>query len=144
MIYMDVIVLFDYCLSDIGVFVMIRRPPRSTLTVTLFPYPTPFGSGDAPGDRRTTGGGRPLRGRAGRRDPHPAAGCTDRGAIAPGPGTDGGRGPEAHRSEEHTAELQPLMRISYAVFCLTKNNHITRLESHQLSLREGQTPKHAS
>src|SRR3546814_15647815 len=79
---------------------MIRRPPRSTPTDTLFPYTTLFRSGrDAPG----TGCRRRLQ------CPPPPA----RGAAA-----QAGRG---RRSEEHTSELQSLMRISYAVFCLKKN-----------------------
>src|SRR3546814_4651753 len=91
---------------------MIRRPPRSTRTDTLFPYTTLFRSvitlprrdqpaapsGDAKIDRITSV------------DPRfdPAefvAGAT------------------AARSEEHTSELQSLMRISYAVFCLKKKKH---------------------
>src|SRR3546814_11110673 len=76
-------------------FLMIRRPPRSTRTDTLFPYTTLFRS-----DRR---GGGVARGN----EPHFA-----RHMIA-------GRDDDP-RSEEHTSELQSLMRISYAVFCLTK------------------------
>src|SRR3546814_6150391 len=68
---------------------MIRRPPRSTRTDTLFPYTTLFRS-----TRSTARCWRAHR-RATRRAPRP-------------------------RSEEHTSELQSLMRISYAVFCLKK------------------------
>src|SRR3546814_7371405 len=74
---------------------MIRRPPRSTRTDTLFPYTTLFRS------RRLRAGGlqaRRQRAFQNRRDERR------------------GRG----RSEEHTSELQSLMRISYAVFCLKK------------------------
>src|SRR3546814_9261104 len=90
---------------------MLRRPPRSTRTDTLFPYTTLFRSDDVrrrrranhagvyrhvrPGARRGVAAGDQLR-------PH-AVGCKD-----------------LPRSEEHTSELQSLMRISYAVFCLTK------------------------
>src|SRR3546814_2980636 len=87
---------------------MIRRPPRSTRTDTLFPYTTLFRSqaplrgGVAPA---------PLR----RRPPH--HGSRARG----GPAHDAAAG---HRSEEHTSELQSLMRTSYAVFCLKKKTHI--------------------
>src|SRR3546814_4897514 len=74
---------------------MIRRPPRSTRTDTLFPYTTLFRSGAR----------NPPRCPA----PHPPAA---RAARRP------------QRSEEHTSELQSLMRISYAVFCLKKKkNH---------------------
>src|SRR3546814_3599808 len=88
---------------------MIRRPPRSTRTDTLFPYTTLFRSvgprdisnGPRPRDRRARYRGRRAReevqgGRPGRRRLH------------------------GRRSEEHTSELQSLMRISYAVFCLKK------------------------
>src|SRR3546814_3341357 len=76
-------------------FLMIRRPPRSTRTDTLFPYTTLFRS--LVGDRRR----RAARGRGAGR---------------------GGAGLGA-KSEEHTSELQSLMRISYAVFCLKNKKH---------------------
>src|SRR3546814_4221279 len=75
-------------------FLMIRRPPRSTRTDTLFPYTTLFRS-----DARPLAESCCLR--AGR-----SRGCRWRGRQC--------------RSEEHTSELQSLMRISYAVFCLKK------------------------
>src|SRR3546814_2874353 len=92
-------------------FLMIRRPPRSTRTDTLFPYTTLF--------------------RSGRRHPaifairlRPAALQADRVAEAARPAA---IGIVDERSEEHTSELQSLMRISYAVFCLKKktNNNST-------------------
>src|SRR3546814_6018904 len=86
-------------------FLMIRRPPRSTRTDTLFPYTTLFRS-DAV-DRRT------FR-RASRC--HPAPGHS-RTPLYRARRRCGGR------SEEHTSELQSLMRISYAVFCLKKKKH---------------------
>src|SRR3546814_3968509 len=52
--------------------------------------------------------------------PRAAALCAPRGADRAGDGTDGRAGYQDGRSEEHTSELQSLMRISYAVFCLTK------------------------
>src|SRR3546814_2034884 len=95
---------------------MIRRPPRSTRTDTLFPYTTLFRSpavtepgGAQRGDRRT--------------DAHPAQRLLDRDAqrrrLPVGPDLYDGSGVR-RRSEEHTSELQSLMRISYAVFCLKK------------------------
>src|SRR3546814_16496926 len=86
-------------------FLMIRRPPRSTRTDTLFPYTTLFRSSCSTALRR--------------------------GAILSTPRANeidavlrrGGR----HRSEEHTSELQSLMRISYAVFCLKKKKKAQRL-----------------
>src|SRR3546814_2767249 len=97
---------------------MIRLPPRSTRTDTLFPYTTLFRSPS----RRALGGeidpayARPPSGQHGAHD-----GFVRRLGV----GIDGQRvlvhaacgGP---RSEEHTSELQSLMRISYAVFCLKK------------------------
>src|SRR3546814_11039836 len=109
-------------------FVMIRRPPRSTRTDTLFPYTTLFRSRAADhacflfdvrefmGDQMIA-----LRGPRGER---PAV-ESDVVAKRVGPGADrvggAGRGGVA-RSEEHTSELQSLMRNSYAVFGLKKKN----------------------
>src|SRR3546814_6478360 len=100
---------------------MIRRPPRSTRTDTLFPYTTLFRSGEAiaealgdkrgirrygdalsPMDETLTRVALDISGR-----PYLVWKC-------------------AFRSEEHTSELQSLMRISYAVFCLKKNNQHTK------------------
>src|SRR3546814_6345189 len=78
---------------------MIRRPPRSTRTDTLFPYTTLFRSIRKPAD----GWSRPCRATA--------CGAPRRR-----------RASTSRRSEEHTSELQSLMRISYAVFCLKKKN----------------------
>src|SRR3546814_10871927 len=99
---------------------MIRRPPTSTRTDTLFPYTTLFRSRD-PGVLRGV-----LRlGRGRRRAP-----VRERVRAAVRTGAVVGRGRDHHlhpgrrlprrRSEEHTSELQSLMRISYAVFCLKK------------------------
>src|SRR3546814_14801221 len=92
----------DIC-SGVFFFLMIRRPPRSTRTDTLFPYTTLFRS------------------------------CID----SPAPCRDVVIEPLAHvrivpafrcgRSEEHTSELQSLMRTSYAVFCLKKKTMQTPL-----------------
>src|SRR3546814_1506889 len=84
---------------------MIRRPPRSTRTDTLFPYTTLFRSLGERGAERGDG----TRGGGQQHDPVADAGrdCA---------------GQECRRSEEHTSELQSLMRISYAVFCLKKKN----------------------
>src|SRR3546814_2350645 len=98
-------------------FLMIRRPPRSTRTDTLFPYTTLFRSGS---DRRRA---QPRKGRAERNggpsSSEPDAAGPARGTAAVLPPT-GWRWSRACRSEEHTSELQSLMRISYAVFCLKK------------------------
>src|SRR3546814_18150103 len=87
-----------FCLMILFFFLMIRRPPRSTRTDTLFPYTTLFRSNCMRRDWKASylvwcfGLPSGKRGRA----------------INPA------------RSEEHTSELQSLMRISYAVFCLKK------------------------
>src|SRR3546814_3102187 len=111
---------------------MIRRPPRSTRTDTLFPYTTLFRSPDAAGPRHSPASlresERARRGqvhepdtvaRFGRADHRtaPSAARFRRSALTP----PRARRPHANtRSEEHTSELQSLMRISYAVFCLKK------------------------
>src|SRR3546814_6481306 len=99
---------------------MIRRPPRSTRTDTLFPDTTLFRS--RPRDR----GRSPLRpGGDPRPSPPQFAREAPDGRRAPIPGRLGcgvWTTPPDTRSEEHTSELQSLMRISYAVFCLKKKN----------------------
>src|SRR3546814_8044257 len=105
---------------------MIRRPPRSTRTDTLFPYTTLFRSYRAA--RRTS------RRRAPRRHgdthqprrPEPRAPRWQRRSAADA-GWRGGDGDAAARSEEHTSELQSLMRISYAVFCLKKKKYTHKI-----------------
>src|SRR3546814_13721475 len=98
LIYLSVILLLCFLFFF---FLMIRRPPRSTRTDTLFPYTTLFRSPSISQRRKAV-----LRQAQDRRWPRgrPDAAC---GARRP-------------RSEEHTSELQSLMRISYAVFCLKK------------------------
>src|SRR3546814_1004031 len=91
---------------------MIRRPPRSTRTDTLFPYTTLFRSAPSPAPHGPGGDPAPRARRRGR------SGAPPPGRGAP-PATPA-RLREAPRSEEHTSELQSLMRISYAVFCLKK------------------------
>src|SRR3546814_1337602 len=112
---------------------MLRRPPRSTRTDTRFPYTTLFRSVDGPGRRGRGGVGtirrdRPhlhlvlavreaavdLRRDAGR-ERRPVERALER------------RVGRAGRSEEHTSELQSLMRISYAVFCLKKKKRKTQM-----------------
>src|SRR3546814_3651713 len=111
-------------------FLMIRRPPRSTRTDTLFPYTTLFRS------RRLELGGTERRGgSADARD-------RDRRAqrVHRPQGARRGRcaGVRPRRSEEHTSELQSLMRISYAVFCLKKkkNNNEIRDNRHNYNSKE--------
>src|SRR3546814_3589565 len=92
---------------------MIRRPPRSTRTDTLFPYTTLFRSG-AGWDRgaECRGAGRLYPPRLPQRRARPSAGGRPCRSAR-------------RRSEEHTSELQSLMRISYAVFCLKKKTTLT-------------------
>src|SRR3546814_20082383 len=92
---------------------MLPRPPRPTRTDTLFPYTTHFRSADQDADALLEHVGVEARVAGGRLVPDLAAGAFG-GAEA------GLAVVEARRSEEHTSELQSLMRISYAVFCLKK------------------------
>src|SRR3546814_3187576 len=94
---------------------MIRRPPRSTRTDTLFPYTTLFRSRRQQHDVSRRCRLCRLRWRLQRADRRTDP-LRERRRIASG---DPACRPEA-RSEEHTSELQSLMRISYAVFCLKK------------------------
>src|SRR3546814_9810276 len=116
---------------------MIRRPPRSTRTATLFPYTTLFRS---PRQRLPRQQGLPERGGCpanGRKARSPAGRCLEQSGGCLrwcAPTTKSDRRLPAHaadrsqvcqglgRSEEHTSELQSLMRNSYAVFCLKKKN----------------------
>src|SRR3546814_7179192 len=117
MIWMFKVDLCDvWSVSVLFFFLMIRRPPISTRTCTLFPYTTLFRSQlpfrHALCDLDRLGDGRSLPFRHCRRR------CR---RDEPGP-----------RSEEHTSELQSLMRIPYAVFCLKKKkpqNYEIQLQS---------------
>src|SRR3546814_7306653 len=94
---------------------MIRRPPRSTRTDTLFPYTTLFRSlKDEPGGAVAVRGGADCGGEDGGVAPTRKNANREAAANRLGPTAISGR------SEEHTSELQSLMRISYAVFCLKK------------------------
>src|SRR3546814_1726751 len=128
-------------------FLKIRRPPRSTRTDTLFPYTTLFRSqapagGSARRCRRTPGRWRLCRQArlpqparkpsravppAGQRrslaSTHVRISC--RQSVVPVADILPPRAGEKKRSEEHTSELQSLMRISYAVFCLKKKKQYT-------------------
>src|SRR3546814_1358609 len=114
---------------------MIRRPPRSTRTDTLFPYTTLFRS-DALADPATKAV--ELAEKLKLADAHLAllAGTATAGQVALldlGSGTrtaatEAAKLADQRRSEEHTYELQSLMRISYAVFCLKKK------KKHKLNL----------
>src|SRR3546814_9784661 len=94
---------------------MIRLPPRSTRTDTLFPYTTLFRSADLSGFDRGPAGAHHQVGHHER-----IAGLCRRPSAAEENRQRPGSASEAGRSEEHTSELQSLMRISYAVFCLKK------------------------
>src|SRR3546814_6842623 len=102
-------------------FLMIRRPPRSTRTDTLFPYTTLFRSAwDERPEQSLAEQGQQRRQHQQyehRRD-HQTRGRLDAKAAHAGRRRQQQR--QQGRSEEHTSELQSLMRISYAVFCLKK------------------------
>src|SRR3546814_10518806 len=97
---------------------MIRRPPRSTRTDTLFPYTTLFRS---PCDGASRSWGSSFQ------SPNLGRRC-DIAYLGSVP-----------RSEEHTSELQSLMRISYAVFCLKKKKTTEKTEEHLSALYKHRT-----
>src|SRR3546814_10908396 len=117
---------------------MLRPPPRSTRTDTLFPYTTLFRSADVLGDGIGLGGRAHWKYRAG--VVHRHLGRQRRWgawrwhgnerrieevtAVQSSSVTCGSMRQSLLRSEEHTSELQSLMRISYAVFCLKKKNSL--------------------
>src|SRR3546814_16240314 len=113
----DYVVL--YVTLVLFIFLMLRRPPRSTRTDTLFPYTTLFRSAQAPPPPI----GWQYR-RLHRESPQAPFPCPP--ARAPGAARRRG---SSIRSEEHTSELQSLMRISYAVFCLTKKKYNTTINT---------------
>src|SRR3546814_5419634 len=98
---------------------MIRRPPRSTRTDTLFPYTTLFRS-----DIDYLAGSirfrEPVLSRSSNLDPQFIVAEYEVDGVGQRVLNAGGR------SEEHTSELQSLMRISYAVFCLKKKTKHTK------------------
>src|SRR3546814_10382725 len=116
---------------------MIRRPPRSTRTDTLFPYTTlfrsaDFGSDPLLSDRRSFQSFHPFARLSRLLDSHPAG---DARPILLSIGEPKNQPPgfiAEERSEEHTYELQSLMRISYAVLCLKKKNNTTMKYTHTL------------
>src|SRR3546814_2789024 len=97
---------------------MIRRPPRSTRTDTLFPYTTLFRSTPTTIYRYDIAADESSVWAAPQVDFNPDDYAVEQTFFA---SKDGTRVP-MFRSEEHTSELQSLMRISYAVFCLKKKN----------------------
>src|SRR3546814_5335169 len=120
---------------------MMPHPPRSTRTATLVPYSTLFLSHrldhrlDEAGDLRRGGIGNFGRALAQDRVAHTgdleyrhASNMRSRSSPVKGPSTTG-LVPPRGRSEEHTSELQSLMRISYAVFCLKKKNKARRKDN---------------
>src|SRR3546814_2591649 len=126
------------CVSRVCVFfLMIRRPPRSTRTDTLLPYTTLFRSetAEAAPQRRAAAAGSIGRRRFhDNRQRSPLAGCDSRRERLLGHQFSQAR--PTDRSEEHTSELQSLMRISYAVFCLKKkktNHHKPKQPNHHLN-----------
>src|SRR3546814_7837031 len=102
---------------------MIRRPPRSTRTDTLFPYTTLFRSYLDPLSRARIA---PLR--------SSAVGDAER--------TETDEANLSTRSEEHTSELQSLMRISYAVFCLKKKKISLNYTQKPINYKNPYTTQH--
>src|SRR3546814_8885459 len=116
-------------LSVMFFFLMIRLPPRSTRTYTLFPYTTLFRSQPLGKDQScAVGWGHPACALRRRRQD---AARRRQLSVRPGQPVRADLAPD-DRSEEHTSELQSLMRISYAVFCLKKKKHTKRITAVQL------------
>src|SRR3546814_16080402 len=106
--------------STLAVFcLMVRRPPRSTRTDTLFPYTTLVRSPRWDPVRHAWRA-RPVRSGAGPRQ-RPRQNCAHQSRRVDPERQSLRR--QGERSEEHTSELQSLMRISYAVFCLKKTTN---------------------
>src|SRR3546814_3251300 len=110
----------DLCFSF---FLSIRRPPRSTRTYTLFPYTTLFLS--TPSTSPAYAPRAPTSAPDPREKGRPTSAPPPRPPNYAPPSTS--RIPPINRSEEHTSELQSLMRISYAVFCLKKKKPVNQL-----------------
>src|SRR3546814_12436100 len=104
-----------FVVFNVFFFLMIRRPPRSTRTDTLFPYTTLFRSRST-GRPSISSARAPVGSRARARSSTVADGLFTR---------------TSNRSEEHTSELQSLMRISYAVFCLKKKKKPSTLQTNK-------------
>src|SRR3546814_6729236 len=109
---------------------MIRRPPRSTRTDTRFPYTTLFRSRHLQRIGVVAAAANARRRRADRHTPPELA-----GARRPG---------RSRRSEEHTSELQSLMRISYAVFCLKKKKTQKKRQNNNLKITLNHQKHHTS
>src|SRR3546814_5843151 len=103
---------------------MIRRPPRSTRTDTLFPYTTLFRSGRSASRGSLSEGGAPGAAPPGAAE-HWRSRSANKERTEVRPRATGDVISDV-RSEEHTSELQSLMRISYAVFCLKKKMNLYR------------------
>src|SRR3546814_2434262 len=107
---------------------MIRRPPRSTRTYTLFPYTTLFRSTSEAIAAGALGvaTSRSLNHRSSDHHLLPGVSAAEGELVALGGFPGFTLAVEAARSEEHTSELQSLMRISYAVFCLKQKKTKTK------------------
>src|SRR3546814_3882208 len=110
---------------------MSRRPPRVTRTDTPFPYTTLVRSYGIAAVAGATDRAVPHQ----RDDPRACRSAVPIGELAGADGRAGGA-PARPRSEEHTSELQSLMRSSYAVFCLKKKNIQPSTHKQQLRLTQ--------
>src|SRR3546814_4547891 len=126
MIFILPVLLHTFCLFF---FVMIRRPPRSTRTDTLFPYTTLFRSTLVDGATVVWESNTILRylsNKIASTSLYP----TEAAARSYCERWMDWQLSTLNRSEEHTSELQSLMRISYAVFCLKKKKHTTTIKAY--------------
>src|SRR3546814_3496864 len=132
---MNMLLMINVSFSSLFFFLMLRLPPRSTRTDTLFPYTTLFRSlldnftrSACPANLfyQINPFGDSLR------YPHQARKPPRKETPTITKPTD------RSRSEEHTSELQSLMRISYAVFCLKKKTQIRQKQTHNRENRQTQ------
>src|SRR3546814_7382246 len=121
---------------------MIRRPPRSTRTDTLFPYTTLFRSSCPPSACGKHEGAQVVGDLRVRSEPGSKAGARLVQQHAETVDDNTAAGPRLRqqvRSEEHTSELQSLMRISYAVFCLKKKKKKNKTSEQHNRNNKGKT-----
>src|SRR3546814_2900966 len=122
--------VMNVLVSIVFFFLLIRRPPRSTRTDTLFPYTTLFRSPTwMPPLRAVAPGAHHVRQPSGLPPVRLSPVAASNKWLCPMSNTTS----TVCRSEEHTSELQSLMRISYAVFCLKKKKLISYLSTFILS-----------
>src|SRR3546814_9400121 len=117
---------FFFLFESSSIVLMERRPPRSTRTDTLFPYTTRFRTKEGI-ENEIAGSCQHLDSEFGHRNRHRAGMRRQTLRL------------ETLRSEEHTSELQSLMRISYAVFCLKKKKTTSKKQKQTALIQKHNT-----